>query len=88
MRHRAYRQPPTDVRRYLGDTESKPLAIARTYLATITATYRLDGQTDPTGRPQVRSAQKHIVWEQGRLRRQAAPLTADALAKVRAARMH
>ena len=66
----------------LVEQQGRTLATARTYLAAIAAIYKLGGQPSPNESPLVRSTLKRLVRERGRPRRQAAPLTAEALAVV------
>ena len=78
---------PRIVARFLEDLvelQGRTLATARIYLAAIAANYKLDGQPDPTERPLVRATLKRLARGHGRPRRQAVPLTAEALAAVRA----
>ena len=69
---------------HLVEAKGRTLATARTYLAAIAASHRLGGHPDPTLQTIVRATLKRLGREHGRLQRQAKPLTAEALAAVRA----
>ena len=69
---------------HLIEGESRSLATARTYLAAIAAAHRLGAYADPTAHTIVRATLKRLGREHGRPQRQAKPLTAEALAAVRA----